>query len=249
MATAALIDLHCHILPALDDGAVDLEDSIAMARRAERDGIATICATPHVRADHPVAIDELGARVDDLNRELGRQGLATRVVTGAEIAASKVEELADAELAATSLGGGGAWILLEPLPGPLTEAFSQTVADLRARGFSTVVAHPERHLGPAAHRHLADAVRLGAVVQVTAAFVLEEATAPAVLGLAECGLAHVLGSDAHSSRWGRPVALSRALDHLRTVPLLAPHLDWIAHVAPAAIVGGQSLMPPWGDAT
>ena len=249
MTAAALIDLHCHILPALDDGAVDLEDSVAMALGAERDGIGTVCATPHIRADHPVAIDELGARVDDLNRELGRRGVMTRVATGAEIAASKVEELADAELAAASLGGGGVWILLEPLPGPLTGTFSQTVASLRARKFSTVVAHPERHLGPDAYRHLANAVRLGAVVQVTAAFLLEEATAPAVLGLAQHGLVHVLGSDAHSSRWGRPVALSRALDRLRAVPLLAPHLDWIAHVAPAAIVGGQQLTPPWAHAT
>jgi protein-tyrosine phosphatase len=62
-----LVDLHCHVLPALDDGARDLEDALAMARQAERDGIAVICATPHIRHDHDVRIAELPARVDALN--------------------------------------------------------------------------------------------------------------------------------------------------------------------------------------
>jgi protein-tyrosine phosphatase len=41
-----MIDLHCHVLPGRDDGALDLEDSVAMARQAAADGIAAICATP-----------------------------------------------------------------------------------------------------------------------------------------------------------------------------------------------------------
>lgn len=44
-----VIDLHCHILPGIDDGAPDLADSIAMATQGAEDGIAVICATPHIR--------------------------------------------------------------------------------------------------------------------------------------------------------------------------------------------------------
>jgi tyrosine-protein phosphatase YwqE len=65
-----VIDLHCHLLPGVDDGALDLADSLAMARQAEADGISAICATPHIRHDHDVRIGELHARVAELNRAL-----------------------------------------------------------------------------------------------------------------------------------------------------------------------------------
>ena len=47
-----MVDLHCHILDAIDDGARDADDSVAMARQAEADGIEAVCATPHIRHDH-----------------------------------------------------------------------------------------------------------------------------------------------------------------------------------------------------
>ena len=58
-----MIDVHCHILPALDDGALDLEDSVAMAAQAVEDGIEVVCATPHIRPDHLVRVEELPSRV------------------------------------------------------------------------------------------------------------------------------------------------------------------------------------------
>ena len=68
-----LIDLHCHLLPGVDDGALDLEDSVAMARRAQREGIGTVCATPHIRADHDVRIGEIAGRAAALGEELARR--------------------------------------------------------------------------------------------------------------------------------------------------------------------------------
>ena len=66
-----LIDLHTHILPGLDDGALDLSDSLAMGRVAAADGIRWSRATPHVRGDHDVHIEELPERRHEL------QGLST----------------------------------------------------------------------------------------------------------------------------------------------------------------------------
>ena len=43
-----MIDLHCHLLPGIDDGATDLEDALAMARVACADGITTLACTPHI---------------------------------------------------------------------------------------------------------------------------------------------------------------------------------------------------------
>src|SRR5829696_9799451 len=58
-----MIDLHCHILPGLDDGASDFDDSAGLALQALRDGIETVCATPHIRHDHAVDIASLPGRV------------------------------------------------------------------------------------------------------------------------------------------------------------------------------------------
>ena len=82
-----------------------------------------------------------------------------------------------------------------------------------------------------------------ALVQVTAEMFEQEA--PAIVDLARRGLVHLLGSDAHSSRAGRPIRLSGALAALRDVGRLAPHLDWMARAAPAAILRGDDVEPPF----
>src|SRR6266508_4377391 len=93
-----VIDLHCHILPGIDDGALDLADSLAMARVAADDGIETISATPHIRHDHDVRIAELPARVAELNGELSRNGVPVEIVTGGEVAETAIEGLGEDEL-------------------------------------------------------------------------------------------------------------------------------------------------------
>jgi protein-tyrosine phosphatase len=236
-----LVDLHCHVLPALDDGARDLEDALAMARQAERDGIAVICATPHIRHDHDVRIAELPARVDALNEVLRAEGVDVRVLTGGEVAETVVDGLSDGELRGCTLGGGGRWILLEPAPGPLGAETVVTVAALRRRGFATVLAHPERH--PAAHLEdrLREIASLGGLIQLTAAFVVDGSAHWFV----ERGLVHVLGSDAHSSLAGRRVELSAGLARLGGDARLGPHASWIAEEAPRAVVEGRDAPSPY----
>jgi protein-tyrosine phosphatase len=241
-----VIDLHCHILPALDDGALDLADSAAMARQAEADGIVTVCATPHIRSDHAVAIDELKGRVAELNAELAHQGVHTRVATGGEVAETALPALDDADLRAVSLGGGDRWILLEPAPGPLGQSIDTAVEALRSRGFRSVIAHPERHAHGDLTAHLARLVELGALVQVTAAHLEQEHAGPAIVGLARAGLVHLLGSDAHSSRVGRPVRLTGGLGALRSAGAAPDFLDWIAREAPRAILAGEDVTSPFG---
>jgi protein-tyrosine phosphatase len=241
-----LIDLHCHILPALDDGALDLEDSVAMARVAEADGITAVCATPHIRHDHDVVIAELAGRVGKLNAELERRGLTLRVFTGGEVAETAVHGLDDHELHAASLGGGGRWVLLEPAPGPLAGSLDAAVDELLERGYRSVIAHPERHAHEHFQEHLARLVRRGALVQVTAAMLDHEHAAPVIVELARHGLVHLVGSDAHSSRGGRPLRLSAGLRGLAAAEPVAAHLDWVSREAPAAIVRGDDVEPPFG---
>jgi protein-tyrosine phosphatase len=240
-----VIDLHCHILPALDDGARDVDDALAMAREAEADGITAICATPHIRHDHEVAIGELAGRVTELNTELERRGVDIRVVGGGEVAETAVAGLDDAELLAVSLGGGGRWILLEPAPGPLSDSLDAVVEGLATRGFRSVIAHPERHAHEDFESDLVRLVRRGALVQVTAAMLEHEHAAPVIVGLAQHGLVHLIASDAHSSRGGRPVQLSAGLRGLAAAAAVADHLDWISRDAPAAILRGDDVEPPF----
>jgi protein-tyrosine phosphatase len=239
-----VIDLHCHILDAIDDGARDADDSVGMARQAEEDGIEAVCATPHIRHDHDVRIEELAGRVRGLNARLEQELVAVRILQGGEVAETAVEDLSEEQLAQVSLGGGG-WILLEPAPGPLGDSLLRRVGYLAARGHRSLIAHPERHLSADMFERIAALVAEGALIQATADFFLREQMAVGMLAMAERGLVHVLSSDAHTVLAGRPVRLLPALEKLREVELLAPHIEWIAETAPRAIVDGEPLEVPF----
>jgi len=239
-----LIDLHCHILPGVDDGALDLRDSIGMARQAAVDGIEAVCATPHIRHDHDVRIHEIAGRVKALNDRLRHEEVPVTVLQGGEVAETVVEDLSDAELERVALGAGR-WVLMEPAPGPLGESLEQRVEHLVARGHRALIAHPERHISADMFERLARLVAAGAMVQATADFFLRQRFAAGMLSLAKAGLVHVLSSDAHSSHGGRPVHLSAALRKLREVDVLTPHLKWIEETAPRAIVRGEDIEAPF----
>jgi protein-tyrosine phosphatase len=240
-----VIDLHCHILPGIDDGARDLDDAVAMARQAANDGVRVVCATPHIRHDHDVRIHELEGRVADLSEELRRRDVRVRIAPAGELAETAADGLNLDELQAISLGGGGRWLLVEPAPGPIGDSLARVVELLRERGFRSVIAHPERHYTDDMRERLAELVAHGALVQVTAAHLASGPAAAAMLELAGAGLVHVLGSDAHSSTAGRPATLSAGYAALATVPALAGHIDWIAYEAPAAILRGDDVAPPF----
>jgi protein-tyrosine phosphatase len=243
----ALIDLHCHILPGVDDGALDIDDSAAMARQAATDGIEAICATPHIRHDHDVRIHEVAERVAALNRRLRDERIGVEVLTGGEVAATAVAGLSEEDLARVALGGGR-WVLLEPAPGPLDERLLACVAHLAERGHRSLIAHPERHLSADMFERIAALIDAGALVQATADFFLRERTAAGMRSLAEAGLVHVLSSDAHSSHGGRPVHLAAAFEKLAEIESLRPHVEWMAEVAPRAIVEGADLNVPFDPA-
>ena len=239
------VDLHCHILPGLDDGARDLADAVEMARQAEVDGIEAICATPHIRPDHLVEISSLPGRLAELRAALAAAGCATRILPGGELAAPLVGARDDRELDGSALGGGRRWVLLEPAPGPLDMGIEHAVEALRARGRRAVIAHPERHLAVDLADRLRRLLELDALVQVTAECFLRDGLRDGMLWLARHGLAHLLGSDAHSSQIGRPVALGGALDALAAAGADREALQWMAHTAPIAIVSGHDLEARW----
>jgi protein-tyrosine phosphatase len=239
-----MIDLHCHILPGVDDGALDVEDSLGLARQAVGDGIERVCATPHIRHDHDVRIEEVAGRVEALNARLREENLPVTVLSGGEVAETAVEGLSEEELSRVALGAGR-WVLLEPAPGPLSNGLLTRVAHLADRGCRALIAHPERHLSADMYERIAALIAAGALVQATADFFLRKDTAEGMCALADAGLVHLLSSDAHSSHGGRPLHMAEAFEVLTGIATLAPHVEWMRDTAPRAIVEGDEVVLPF----
>jgi protein-tyrosine phosphatase len=238
-----LIDLHSHILPGLDDGARTLEESRQMAQEAEREGIGTIVATPHVRYDFHTTPAAVSRAAEELRSALARDGTPVELVTGAEVSLEHCAGLSPAELAAFTIAQNGRYFLLEtPYAGwPL--ALERELTRLPEHGLVPILAHPERN--PAVQKNperLRAAVAAGAVVQITAASVdgrLGRRTQQAALRLLDLGLVHVLASDSHTPEIRRGGLLG-ALEILND-PDLGRRLTTDA---PSAILAGDDVRPP-----
>ena len=138
-----MIDLHCHVLPGIDDGPDSIEGSVALARAAVAAGIQTVVATPHVSWRYPNDAEEIARLVGEVNARLKQEGVALDVRPGGELAMTRLIDVVPAELARFGLGGSS-WLLVEP---PFTEVatgLDSIVRDLLRRGHHVVLAHPER---------------------------------------------------------------------------------------------------------
>ena len=174
-----MIDLHSHILPGIDDGATTLADSVQIARDAVAAGVETLVATPHVRADYPNDAETIHRAVAATRGELDASGIALELLPGAELDLDYHATLDEEELARLGLGGNPRLLLIEfPYTGwPV--ALAETLAGLRLRGVTAVLAHPERNpevqAGPARLQPLTEA---GTLVQLTAGSVVGSLASP-----------------------------------------------------------------------
>jgi protein-tyrosine phosphatase len=239
-----VIDLHCHVLPGIDDGPTTLDDSMAVCRAARADGTRTLVATPHVNWDYPeVTAAAIHAEVAAVNMALRAADVDVQVRTGAEVALSRVGELSDGELELLALGGGH-YVLLEF---PWTSVAAGAINALRAfarRGFGIVVAHPER--SPMLQRNVElvrELVDAGALCCLDAGSLTEHAdrrTREAAWMLLAAGLAHAIASDCHDAE-RRPPELASMLAQ---AGLNGRQIDYFARDAPEAILNGEDVAPP-----
>jgi protein-tyrosine phosphatase len=214
---AGRAEIHFHLLPAVDDGPQTMEESLELARLAVRDGTRTVVATPHVRGDFFTDVHELPHRVRELNARLRLEGIPLDVVQGAEVGPDMVAALDARGLDQVATGPRGArWVLLEPpfqsLAGGLDAA-----AELRARGYTVVLAHPERSAGVLSSgcRLLREELAAGTLVQISVSSLLGHHGLEAQVAgwhLIDMHLGHFVASDAHSSE--RPPLLGAAMDAL-----------------------------------
>lgn len=139
-----VIDLHCHLLPGIDDGAPDLDTSLAMARIAVADGITVTACTPHIYPGlYENNADGIRHAVATLQMMLDRRGIALRLVEGAD--AHVVPELLDGlKTGRIPTLAGSRYFLFEPPHHVAPPRLEETAFNAMAAGYVPVVTHPER---------------------------------------------------------------------------------------------------------
>ena len=199
------MDLHCHLLPGLDDGARTLDAALAHARRLDAEGVRDVACTPHVKTSvfRHVPLAELADRRSALQATIDAEGLRVRLHPGGELAHPDALRLGEAELALIAQGPEDApWLLLEcPFAG-FDAAFTAAAERLSGLGYGLVLAHPERAagvLGPGRDR--LEALRGdGALLQVNVCSLLgNHGLEVQEIGasLVRSGTAFCLASDGH----------------------------------------------------
>ena len=241
-----MLDLHTHLLPGIDDGPADAEESVKLAAEMARRGVRGVAATPHCRSDHPDVVPaELAGRCADLERLLGEKRIRLRVLPAGEVDLVWGLEASPEDLKLVSFCQRGSDLLLETPYGPLTSNFEHLAFELAVRGFRLLLAHPERN--PTFQREperLAELVERGALLQVTASSLARSPRGSESAALAHKlvrgGLAHVIASDAHGPAVpGRATLVEGALAAARIVG--EARARWMVRDAPAAIAAGEPL--------
>jgi protein-tyrosine phosphatase len=236
-----VIDLHCHVLPGIDDGPATIESSIALARAATAAGTRTLVATPHVSWTHANDAATIARLAEELSARLAAEGVALEIRPGAEIAVTRVLDIEPGELLRLGLGGGP-WLLVEPPFAGGTAGLEGVVRGLQERGHRIVLAHPERcqafHSDPGMLGALVDD---GALTSVTAGSLVGqfgESVRRFALRLAQDELIHNVASDAHDAV-KRPPAITAPIEQAG----LGALREWLTEDVPAAILSGAETIP------
>jgi protein-tyrosine phosphatase len=195
------VDLHCHLLPGLDDGAKTMQDTLRHARRLHAEGVRDVACTPHIKRCHfpDLVLEELAERRADAQRAIAEEGLRVRLHPGGELAHEDALVLEPEQLDLIAQGPAGArWLLLECAFEGLDEDFSAAVARLASLGYGALLAHPERAAG--GHERLWPLLEAGALLQVNVCSLLGNHGLDAqelATDFVRRGLAYCLASDGH----------------------------------------------------
>ncbi len=215
-----MIDIHSHILHGIDDGAETMKESIDMARIADRDGIASIIATPHafdgVHDSCKVDILE-GCR--ELNKILDLNEIPVKIFPGQEVRLTpELLENIDADRVLTL--NHSEYVLIELPMHLLPNYMTDIIQSMRLRKLVPVIAHPERNPALMMRFDIAEElVYAGALFQITAGSftgMFGRNVRKSAIKYANMGMAHFVASDAHSSKKRIP-SISKGLKVLNKI--------------------------------
>jgi protein-tyrosine phosphatase len=206
-----VIDLHCHYLPGIDDGAQTLAESLDLARAAVEAGIHTAVMTPHV---HPGRYENSAPTIRKLcaafQRVLEHQEIPLQIRAGGEVRISS-DIIAMVEHDQVPFIGelaGYRVMLLEFPHSHLLLGADKLIKWLLARHIRPLIAHPERNKDVMRNvEKIAPFVQMGCLLQLTGASILGQFGKPAqqtAMTILERGWASVVATDAHNLRHRPP---------------------------------------------
>lgn len=208
--SSRMIDLHCHLLPGIDDGSESLQMSFDMARIALEDGITHTACTPHIYPGvFPNERGDICRRAQRLREQLRDAGIVLEITHGADIqiVPELLHGLRSGHMATIN---DTRYFLLEPPHYTVPSHFAEIIDDVLAAGYVPLITHPERlsWLDEAHYPWFVDAAYEGAWIQLTADALVgrfgKEAKRWSERFLSD-GLVHVLASDGHDPRRRPPV--------------------------------------------
>jgi protein-tyrosine phosphatase len=217
-AVPRCVDVHCHVLPGLDDGPSTLDDALDLCDALVDDGITTVIATPHQLGAYDGVNTAAVIRnaVRELTAELAREEITLEIYPGADVRVDeRLAKLVDDDRVLTA-ADRRRHLLLE-LPHELFVNPLPAIVELGRRGIQVILTHPERHRYLHAETdRIAVWVAAGAALQVTAGSLLGDFGPRAnhdAWRLVHAGLVSLIATDAHDSE-RRPPQLTTAYDVL-----------------------------------
>lgn len=203
-----MFDLHCHILPGLDDGAKDLETSLAMAQIAAQSGTAHIVATPHViEGNWLPEWSEIVNACRQLQGVLHKEQIPIVLYPGAEVALS-MDILKQISGPGPYCLNGGCYMMVELPAMEIPDYTDEFFFTLQTRGITPILAHAERHPEIARHlEYVQEWIHKGILVQMNGPSLtgrMGERSMKTAELLLYNDMVHIIGSDAHSKRSRNP---------------------------------------------
>ncbi len=198
-----MLDLHCHILPGIDDGAKNLEVSLELLAEEKKQGIQAITFTPHFHPNR-IELDEfLAARQHSYNKLMEAPGvsdLGIKFKIGAEIFFStKLNELDLDQLCYTDTN----YVLIELPTDEKPYGLTHTLIDIINRGYQPILAHVERYpYFTSDPTRLYDLIEKGCIAQINSGAILEGNKI--VMKYIKWGMAQLISSDAHNMKKRKP---------------------------------------------
>ncbi|MCB2148588.1 MAG: phosphotransferase [Deltaproteobacteria bacterium] len=242
-----MIDLHCHILHGLDDGAETAAESLQMAHLFERTGYRMVAATPHMvpGTSWMPPIDRIKTRVTALNQTITDAGIELEIVPGMEIAIDpQIPDLLDDDRLLPL--GNASCLLIEPAFQQLPPGWDKVIFAILAKGYSVLLAHPERCVQLAANPGLIDRlIGSGVYLQVNWGSFLGQygrAVARTARLLAENGKIHCLATDSHRPDGHHPARIRAAAAELGGL-IGRENLQRITTDNPLRVLNGEPPQP------
>jgi protein-tyrosine phosphatase len=197
----SVVDIHCHILPGLDDGSPDMPTSVAMARLAAAAGISTVIGTPHwIEDEHETDPARVRQTVKDLQTELNSRAIPLTVLPGNEalICPDLPDRVKQGDV--LTLADKGTHLLLELPYEDLPTYVDDVIFKLQLQGITPVLAHVERYAYVRSDWHVLDRwVQRGCLAQVNASSLDSSRGDNLAQDLMDRGLVACTATDAHDA--------------------------------------------------